>query len=349
MIMTESKQMMKAIGLYKYLPIDHPESLVDLEVEKPRPTGRDLLVKVMAISVNPVDAKVRSPKDKVEDTPRILGWDVAGIVEQVGADCTLFKPGDEVYYAGSIVRAGGNSEFHLIDERIVGHKPRTLSFAQAAALPLTGITAWEAFYERLGLSHHPDGNEDKTLLIIGGAGGVGSIAIQLAEMAGLTIIATASRPESIEWVKELGADYVINHHEAFLPQLKKRGFENVDYIFCLNSTGLHWSNMAEAIAPQGKICSIVGVGEPVNLQLLNNKSATFVWEYMFTRSMYQTEDMEEQHKLLERLSKMVDAGKIRTTLTECLEPINADNLRRAHQKIESGRTIGKIVLQNFPE
>jgi zinc-binding alcohol dehydrogenase family protein len=285
----------------------------------------------------------------VEEAPRILGWDVAGIVEQVGAECTLFQPGDEVYYAGSIIRPGGNSEFHLIDERIVGHKPATLSFAESAALPLTTITAWEALYDRLGISRHPDGNEHKTILIIGAAGGVGSIAIQLAGMAGLNIIATASRPETIEWVKELGADYVINHHEAFLPQLKKRGFEHVDYIFCLNSTVQHWSNMAEAIAPQGKICSIVGMGEPVNLQLLNSKSVTFVWELMFTRSMYQTDDMEEQHKLLERVAKMVDAGKIRTTLTECIEPINAKNLRIAHQKIESGRTIGKIVLQNFPE
>jgi NADPH:quinone reductase len=347
--MSSSKQLMKAIGLYKYLPIDHPESLIDVEIEKPQPSGRDLLVQVKAISVNPVDTKVRAPKENLEEAPRILGWDVAGIVEQVGPECTLFQPGDEVYYAGSIIRPGGNSEFHLIDERIVGHKPRSLSFAEAAALPLTTITAWEAFYERLGISHHPDGNENKTILIIGAAGGVGSIAIQLAGMAGLTIIATASRPESIEWVKQLGADYVINHYEAFLPQLKKRGIEHVDYIFCLNSTVQHWSNMAEAIAPQGKICSIVGMGEPVNLQLLNSKSVTFVWEYMFTRSMYHTDDMEEQHILLDRVAKMVDAGKIRTTLTECVEPINAENLRLVHQKIESGRTIGKIVLQNFPE
>jgi zinc-binding alcohol dehydrogenase family protein len=343
------KQTMKAIGLHKYLPIDHPDSLIDVEIEKPQPSGRDLLVQVKAISVNPVDTKVRSPKENVEEAPRILGWDVAGIVEETGSECSLFQPGDEVYYAGSIIRPGGNSEFHLIDERIVGHKPATLSFAESAALPLTTITAWEALYDRLGISRHPDGNENKTILIIGAAGGVGSIAIQLAGMAGLNIIATASRPETIEWVKELGADYVINHHEAFLPQLKKRGFEHVDYIFCLNSTFQHWSNMAEAIAPQGKICSIVGMGEPVNLQLLNSKSVTFVWELMFTRSMYQTDDMEEQHKLLDRVAKMVDAGKIRTTLTECIEPINAKNLRIAHQKIESGLTIGKIVLQNFPE
>jgi NADPH2:quinone reductase len=347
--MPYSKQMMKAIGLYKYLPIDHPESLIDVEIEKPQPSGRDLLVQVKAISVNPVDTKVRAPKEKIEDAPRILGWDVAGIVEQVGPECTAFQPGDEVYYAGSIMRPGGNSEFHLVDERIVGHKPQSLNFAEAAALPLTTITAWEALYERLGISHHPDGNEDKTILIIGAAGGVGSIAIQLAGMAGLTIIATASRPESTEWVKQLGADYVINHHEAFMPQLKKRGIEHVDYIFCLNSTVQHWSSMAEAIAPQGKICSIVGMGEPINLQLLNSKSVTFVWEYMFTRSMYHTDDMEEQHILLNRAAKMIDAGKIRATLMECIEPINAENLRLVHQKIESGRTIGKIVLQNFPE
>jgi NADPH2:quinone reductase len=347
--MSSSNQLMKAVGLYKYLPIDHPESLIDVEIEKPQPNGRDLLVQVKAISVNPVDTKVRAPKDKIEEAPRVLGWDVAGIVEQVGSECTLFQPGDEVYYAGSIIRPGGYSEFHLVDERIVGHKPQTLSFAEAAALPLTTITAWEAFYERLGISRHPDGNENKTILIIGAAGGVGSIAIQLAGMAGLTIIATASRPETIEWVKELGADYVINHHKEFLPQLKKRGLEHVDYIFCLNNTVQHWNNMAEAIAPQGKICSIVGTSQPINLQLLNSKSVTFVWELMFTRSTYQTDDMEEQHKLLDRVAKMVDAGKIRTTLMECLEPINAENLRLAHQKIESGRTIGKIVLQNFPE
>jgi NADPH2:quinone reductase len=348
--MSSSKQMMKAIGLYKYLPIDNPESLINVEIEKPQsPSGRDLLVQVKAISVNPVDTKVRAPKEIVEEAPRILGWDVAGIVEQIGPECNLFQPGDEVYYSGSITRPGGNSEFHLVDERIVGHKPQSLSFAEAAALPLTTITAWEALYERMGISRHPDGNEEKSILIIGAAGGVGSIAIQLAGMAGLSIIATASRPETIEWVKQLGADYVINHHEPFLPQLKKRGIEQVDYIFCLNNTAQHWSHMAEAIAPQGKICSIVGMGEPVNLQPLFSKSATFIWEYMFTRAMYQTDDMEEQHKLLERTAKMVDAGKIRTTLVECMEPINAENLRLVHQKLESGRTIGKIVLQNFPE
>lgn len=246
---------MKAVGLYKYLPVDHPESLIDVELEKPAPAGRDLLVRVKAISVNPVDVKVRAPKDRTETEPRVIGWDVAGVVEQTGPDCTLFQPGDEVYYAGSIVRAGGNSEFHLVDERIVGFKPATLDFAQAAALPLTSITAWEALFDRLGISSEQGGNPGRTLLIIGAAGGVGSIATQLAKYAGLMVIGTASRPESAKWVKELGADHVINHFEDFIPQLKAIGLESVDYIFCLNSTEKHWRNMAEAIAPQGKICS----------------------------------------------------------------------------------------------
>jgi len=346
--MSPTKELMKAIGLYRYLPIEDPESLVDLEIPRPKAAGRQLLVQVKAISVNPVDTKIRAPKEKVEETARILGWDVAGIVEQVGEDCSLFQPGDEVYYAGSIIEPGCNSEYHLVDERIVGHKPKALSFAEAAALPLTTITAWEALFERLGISHKPADNQNKRILIIGAAGGVGSIAIQLAVNAGLTVVATASRPESIEWVKGLGAAYVINHHEAFLPQLKLQGMEHVEYIFCLNSTLQHWSSMAEAIAPQGKICSIVGMSEPIKLQLLNSKSVTFAWEYMFTRSMYQTADMIEQHKLLERVAELVDAGEIRTTLTERIEPINAENLRLVHQKLESGRTIGKIVLEHFP-
>lgn len=342
-----AKETMKAVGLYKYLPIDHPESLIDVEVEKPTPTGKDLLVKVKAISVNPVDTKVRSPKDRIESEPRVLGWDVAGVVEQVGPDVTLFQPGDEVYYAGSIVRAGGNSEFHLVDERIVGAKPSTLDFAQAAALPLTSITAWEGLFDRLGVSTDKAQHAGKTILIIGAAGGVGSIATQLAKSAGLTVIGTASRPESAEWAKELGADHVINHFEAFVPQLKAIGFDQVDYIFCLNTTEKHWNNMAEAIAPQGKICSIVETDELLNLTLLKNKSVTFVWELMFTRAMYQTPDMIEQHKLLNEVARLVDQGVIRTTTTEKLEPINAENLRKAHAMLESGRTVGKVVLERF--
>ncbi|MBM6995336.1 zinc-binding alcohol dehydrogenase family protein [Paenibacillus sp. DXFW5] len=338
---------MKAVGLTKYLPINDPDSLLDVEIEKPTPTGQDLLVRVHAISVNPVDVKVRGPKNRTESKPRVLGWDVAGVVEQTGPDCTLFKPGDEVYYAGSITRPGGNSEFHLVDERIVGLKPSTLDFAQAAALPLTSITAWEGLFHRLGLSSVEDANSGKTILIIGAAGGVGSIATQLAKYAGLTVIGTASRPESAAWAKELGADHILNHYEEFVPQLKALGFANVDYIFCLNSTEKHWKNMADAIAPQGKICSIVETDERLDLTMLKDKSVTFVWELMFTRPMFGTADMIEQHKLLNELAGLVDRGIIRTTVAEKLTPIDAANLRKAHAMLETGRSVGKVVLQDF--
>lgn len=342
-----SQETMKAVGLLRYLPIEHPESLIHVDIEKPVPTGKDLLIKVLAISVNPVDTKVRAPKEKTEDTPRILGWDVAGIVEQVGPDCTLFQPGDEVYYAGSITRPGGNSEFHLVDERIAGKKPKTLSFADAAALPLTAITAWEALYERLGVSRNREDNAGKTILIIGAAGGVGSIATQLAKLAGLTVIGTASRPESAQWVKEMGANHIINHYDAFLAQLNAIGLTDVDYILCLNSTAQHWQNMADAIAPQGMICSIVETDQALNMNLLKNKSVTFAWEFMFTRAMFQTSDMIEQHKLLNEVAELVDNGSLRSTVTQRLTPIDAANLRKAHAMLEEGHTVGKIVLDHF--
>ncbi|GCE23529.1 zinc-binding alcohol dehydrogenase family protein [Dictyobacter kobayashii] len=338
---------MKAIGLYRYLPIEDPESLVDVEIDKPTATGRDLLVRVQAISVNPVDTKIRAPKPQQEKTPKILGWDAAGIVEQVGPECQLFKPGDEVYYAGSVTRPGGYSQFHLVEETIVGHKPKSLNFAQAAALPLTGLTAWEGLFDRLEINKDATPNANKSILIIGASGGVGSIATQLAHFAGLKVIGTASRPETIKWAKDHGADYTINHHQPFAGQLKALGLETVDYIFCLNSTDKHWDNIVETIAPQGKICSIVETEGPLNLSALQHKSATFVWEFMFTRSMFHTSDMIEQHHILDTLAELIGSGKIQTTLTERLTPINAANLRTAHQKLESGNTIGKIVLENF--
>jgi NADPH2:quinone reductase len=338
---------MKAIGFYQSLPIEHDESLIDLEIEKPTASGHDLLVQVKAISVNPTDIKSRMSREKREETPQILGRDVAGIVAQVGPECTLFHQGDEVYYAGSNIRPGGNSEFHLVDERIVGHKPQTLDFAQAAALPLTSLTAMEGLFERLGISRDPAINKEKIILIIGAAGGVGSIATQLASLVGLTVIGTTSRPESVQWAREHGATHTINHRQAFLPQLKALGFPQVNYIFCLNSSNQHWNDIVAAIAPQGKICSILPIDASANLGLLFQKSVTLAWELMFTRSMFQTADMIEQHKHLEILAELVDAGRIQTTMTELLEPINAVNLRAAHAKIESGRTIGKIVLANF--
>lgn len=338
---------MKAIGLRKYLPITDPDSLVDLDLPKPVPEGRDVLVQVRAIAVNPVDAKVRAPKEGGEDPPRILGWDAAGVVEAVGPDAALFAPGDEVFYAGSITRPGTNSEFHLVDERIVGRKPSSRTFAEAAALPLTSITAWEALFHRMGVSQSGD-DAGKSLLILGGAGGVGSIAIQIAkQVAGLTVVATASRPESTAWCIDLGADHVVNHREDIPAQIQALGMDAVDFVLCLNSTDQHWHTMVAVVAPQGEICSIVETERPVDLGLLMSKSASFSWELMFTRPMFQTEDMNEQHTLLNEVARLIDSGRLRTTMDEVLSPISAANLRKAHAQIESGRTVGKIVLEGW--
>ncbi len=336
---------MRAVGLYRYLPISDPESLIDVEIPRPTPQDHDLLVRVLSISVNPVDTKIRRPKDRVENEPKILGWDVAGIVEETGPETTLFKKGDPVFYAGSVTRQGANSEYHLVDERIVGRKPKSLSYPEAAALPLTSLTAWEALFDRLGIPE--TGNDKTTLLIIGAAGGVGSIAIQLAKRVGLTVIGTASRPESTKWIKDRGADYVINHYKEFVTQLKQIGLEYVDYILCLNRTDLHWDNMAQSIKPQGKICSIYETDEKLNLYPLFNKSVTFVWELMFTRAMFGTPDMIKQHEILNKISEMIDSNVLETTVNEILSPINAKNLRKAHAMLEEGKTIGKIVLEGF--
>jgi NADPH2:quinone reductase len=312
--------------------IDH--TFAEIELPKPSPTGRDLLVKVEAISVNPVDTKQR----KTATGSKILGWDAAGTVEAVGSQTSLFKPGDAVYYAGDVTRPGCDSEFHLVDERIVGRKPKKLDFAQAAAMPLTSITAWEAFYDRM---HIVPG---KSMLIIGGAGGVGSIGIQLAKSSNLKVIATASRPESIAWVKELGADQVINHRQDLVSQLNKP----VDYI--ANFSGdldAYWPAMAELIAPQGAMVAIVGNQKPMAMDVVRSKSATVCWELMFTRPRFQTPDMIEQHRLLNEVSARLDAGKLKCTLKETLSPINGANLRKAHEKLESGTMIGKLVLKGW--
>lgn len=338
---------MKAVALTRYLPVTDPECLLDVELPVPQPAGRDLLVRVQAVSVNPVDAKVRAPKDKIEPTPKILGWDAAGVVEAVGSDVTLFQPGDEVYYAGDITRPGSNAEFQLVDERIVGKKPKSLTFAEAAALPLTAITAWESLFDRLGLALDSD-NRGAVLLIIGGAGGVGSIGIQLAKLAGLTVIATASRPDTESWVRELGADHVINHHSSLPEQVRALGISDVPYIANFSNTDLHWQGMAEIVSPQGKIVGIVENSGPLEVGLLKSKSAGFIWEFMFTRSMHQTADMEEQGRLLNQVADLVDQGRLRTTLKQTLSPINADNLIKVHALLESGTAIGKVVLSDWP-
>jgi alcohol dehydrogenase len=311
----------------------------EIEQPKPAPAGRDLLVKVEAISVNPVDTKQR----KIDSpAPRVLGWDAAGTVEAVGPEVTLFKRGDEVYYAGDVTRPGANSEFHLVDERIVGKKPKHLDFAQAAAIPLTAITAWEAFFDRMKIDR---GGKDsgKTILIIGGAGGVGSIGIQLAKLAGLRVIATASRPETIAWVKELGADEVVDHRKDLASQIKKP----VEYIANFNDLDTHWAAMAQLVAPQGAMVAIVGNQKPLPMDVVRSKSATMCWELMFTRPRFKTPDMIEQHRLLNQVADWLDSGNLRGTLKETFSPINATNLRKAHERLESGTMIGKLVLKGW--
>ena len=307
-------------------------TFADVELPKPSPSGRDLLVKVEAVSVNPVDYKQRKMDSAA---PRVLGWDAAGTVAAVGDKVSLFSVGDAVYYAGDVTRPGCNSEYHLVDERIVGRKPKSLDFAQAAAIPLTAITAWEAFFDRLKVK------EGRTLLIIGGAGGVGSIGIQIAKIAGLRVIATASRPESIAWAKAMGADEVVGRD--FRSQIK----QPVDYIANFSEVDEHWAAIGELIAPQGGIVLIVGNKQPLNVDAVRAKSAAVCFELMFTRSRFQTPDMIEQHKLLNQVADWLDSGKLKGTLKETLSPINAANLRKAHEKLESGTMVGKLVLKGW--
>lgn len=336
---------MKAVGFTHYLPIDDPNSFLDLDIETPVPMDEDILVEVKAISVNPVDTKVRAPKDIVEESPRIIGYDAAGIVKAVGSDVTLFKEGDEVYYAGDISRSGTNQEFHLVDQKIVGNKPKSLSFAEAAALPLTTITAYESFFDRLNID--PNGaHSGQTILIIGAGGGVGSIGIQLAKLAGLKVIATASRDETTGWVKELGADYVINHKEDMVEQVRNLGLYHVDHIAIFNDMR-HWETAVELIRPQGGIVTIDDTELPMPMAGMKVKAASLHWEYMFARAMHQTEDMIEQHKLLSNISEKIDAGTIRTTVTDVLSPISAKSIREAHRLIETGQAKGKIVIEGF--
>ena len=337
---------MKAVGYYRSLPIDHPESLVDLDLEKPRPAGRDLLVKIAAVSVNPVDTKVRMRAGPEAGKPRVLGWDAAGTVEATGPECRLFEPGDRVWYAGSILRQGTNAEFHLVDERIVGAMPKSLSFPQAAALPLTAITAWEMLFDRFGIRIGKPAAAG-AMLIIGGAGGVGSIAIQLARrLTGLTVVATASRPETRAWCLELGAHHVIDHAKPLAEQLAAIGAPTADYVFSVTATDRHLSEIVEIVAPQGKFGLI---DDPPALDALpfKRKSASIHWEAMFVRSSFETPDMIGQHRLLNEVAALVDDGLIRTTLAETMGVINAANLRNAHAVIESGRSKGKIVLAGF--
>ncbi len=338
---------MKAVGYWQSLPIADPQSLSDVTVEVPIPGPGDLLVAVKAVSVNPIDTKMRMRAEaKPGEPPKILGYDAAGVVEAVGAEVSLFKPGDEVFYAGSIARPGTNAEFHLVDERIVGMKPKSLSFAQAAALPLTSITAWELLFDRFGVppGKTPDG---RALLVIGGAGGVGSIMIQLARrMTALTVIATASRPETKAWCTAQGAHHVIDHSKLLADELAAIRHPNVALIASLTGTGQHFPAYPNIIAPQGKI-GMIDDSPPLDVSLLQRKAASLHCESMFTRSLFGTPDMIAQHHLLNEVAAMVDGGMILTTMTKELTPINAANLRQAHAMSESARTIGKVVLEGW--
>lgn len=340
---------MKAIGFKKHLKIDDPESLIDFEMKKPTAKGHDLLVKVNAVSVNPVDIGVRKGGHSVLKTPKVIGWDACGVVEEVGSKVSLFKPGDRVFYAGSFIRSGSDGEYQLVDERIVGHAPETLKDNEAAAMPLTSLTAYEALFEQMDLTWNQENknNQHKTILIINGAGGVGSVATQLAHLAGLTVIATASRPDSIKWTQDHGADYVVNHREDLVKQVRKLGFKYVDYILELKDLDGHWKEMCELIKPEGHIVSITENHRPINLRLLTKKKAHFSWEWIYTKSYYQTDDMITQHDILDKIAQMLDSGKLRCTMTKALTPLNATNLRKAHKLVESGHMTGKVVVSDW--
>ena len=344
---------MKAVALTRYLPIEDPASLQDLDLPAPpAPTGHDILVRVAAVSVNPVDTKVRAPNDKVEDAPRILGYDACGIVEAIGDAVDRFKPGDRVYYAGDFSRPGSNAELQLVDSRVTGHAPRTLDDGQAAALPLVAVTAWELLFQRMPYDSEPHegvtGGAGKTLLVIAGAGGVGSIAIQLARRAGFTVIATASREDSAEWCRTMGAHHVVNHREPLAPQLEALGFDSVDAAINLADTVAYWDVLGELLAPQGHVGLVVEPSAPLKIgDPYKMKCIGIHWEMMFARPVLKTADMARQGEILARVAALMDAGELVGTWTETLGPIDAAHLREAHRRLESGTTIGKLVLTGW--
>ncbi|AKQ59050.1 zinc-binding alcohol dehydrogenase family protein [Bordetella hinzii] len=337
---------MKAIAFTRNLPASDDQALIDISLPTPEPGPRDLRVRVHAISVNPVDVKIRANRKPQDGQPEVIGWDAAGVVEATGAQVSLFKPGDRVWYAGALNRPGANSEWHLVDERLVGRMPQSLDFAQAAALPLTSITAWELLFERLRVLDNHRPSQD-ALLVVGAAGGVGSILVQLArQLTGLTIIATASRPETQAWARELGAHHVIDHRQPLAAQLAATGHEHVRYIAALTQTDQHFPELVKAIAPQGAM-ALIDDPAAIDVRQLKAKSASLHWEFMFARSLFETPDMAAQHELLTQVAALIDAGRLKTTLGEHYGRINAANLRRAHAFIESGRARGKIVLEGF--
>lgn len=337
---------MKAIGYTHSLPSSDPNALLDIQLPEPTPGPRDLLVEVRAVSVNPVDTKVRMRAQPAEGQHKVLGWDASGVVRAVGSEVSLFKPGDKVWYAGDLTRPGSNAELQLVDERIVGHMPASLDFAHAAALPLTTITAWELLFDRLQVAEG-SASKGQSLLIVGAAGGVGSILTQLArQLTGMTVIGTASRPETQEWVRSLGAHHVIDHRKPLSEELKRIGIGEVSHVASLNQTDAHLAEIVASLRPQGRL-ALIDDPESLDVRQLKQKSLSLHWEFMYTRSMFQTADMIEQHKLLERVAGLIDRGVLKTTLGEHFGRIDAANLRRAHALLESNTAKGKIVLEGF--
>lgn len=334
---------MKAVGFYQNLPIDHPEALQDIEVATPKLRAHDLLVEVKAASVNPVDTKIRAHGDVPDGAARIPGWDVAGIVRATGPLATHFKPGDRVWYAGDITRPGSSSELHAVDERIVGPMPRSLDFAEAASLPLTAITAWELLFDRLRI-HEVDPTENTVLLVTGAAGGVGSILTQLARrLTGVTVIGTASRARTREWVLAHGAHHVINHREPWAPQLLALGIKEVDFVVGLNQSAGYVPQIAAVMRPEGKFALI---DDPVALDIgpFKNKSISIHWELMYTRPIFTTSSIARQHALLRRMAELIDRGDVVHTLTRRIDGLDAAGLRQAHALVEAGDMIGKVVV-----
>jgi zinc-binding alcohol dehydrogenase family protein len=337
---------MKAIGYQKCLPVTDEKALQNIEIQVPTAQGRDLLVEIKAVSVNPVDYKVRQNQAPENGEYKVIGYDAAGVVKAVGAEVTLFKPGDKVWYAGDLTRSGSNAECQLVDERIVGKMPESLSFTEAAALPLTTITAWEMLFDRLQIPKDKE-QDPKTVLIIGAAGGVGSIMVQLLrELTGVVMIGTASRKASVNWLKDLGAHHVINHREPLSEGLKSIDIPEVNYVIGLNSTDAHYDEIVKSLKPQGHFGLIDDPGQ-LDVGKLKRKSISLHWEFMFTRSMFHTPDMIEQHKLLNEVAGLIDQGRIKTTVAHELGTINAQNLLKAHAMLESRQAHGKIVLTGF--
>ncbi|QEI09312.1 zinc-binding alcohol dehydrogenase family protein [Pigmentiphaga aceris] len=334
---------MRAIAFRKHSKATAPDCLTDIDAIRPVPGPHDLLVSVRAVSVNPVDTKIRAGLVAAPENVTSLGWDAAGIVEAVGQAVTLFKPGQAVYYAGSFDRSGSNAQFHLVDERIVGHKPRTLGFAQAAALPLTSLTAWQLLFDRLGEQPNKRLGAE-SLLVLGGAGGVGSMLIQLARrLTGLTVIATASRQQSRDWCMALGAHHVIDHRQALVDQLDALSVPPVTRIAALSNTASHLSELATVISPQGRL-AIIDDHDSLDIVPFKSKSVSVHWEMVFTRPLFGTKDMIAQHHILNEVAALVDDGVLRGTATQVLYPLNAENLIQAHRLVEAGGLTGKVVV-----